>query len=102
MRTSESHHPAWLQGQFLTRCRIPPPPWCLLIHAEFAEPADENILSPGQGGLDGLQHGFNETDGFGFGNAEAVLKGTSDLVFGESHGRAILERWVSPGRSTFP
>jgi hypothetical protein len=90
-RTFERDHSAWCQGQILSGCRVPAPPGSLVSDGEFGKAADENVVATGEGCLDKFEDGFKETRGFESGKAKATLKGTYDVVFGESHGRQLLK-----------
>jgi hypothetical protein len=79
--------------------RIPATPGGLLPDGEFAKTADENVVAIGEGGLDKFEDGFKETSAIESGNAKAALKGTYNVVFGESHGRQPPEPrfiWKKP------
>ena len=59
-----SHNLPWPQHQIFTSSRVPTPAFTFLIHAELAEPRDKDILTGFQSGLDGLQQGLHDVDGF--------------------------------------
>ena len=93
-RAFERDHSARVQGQVLSGGRVPASSGRFSFDNEFSKPTDENILTIYEGGLDGLQDGFSQARGFGFGNVELALNGTYDVVFGKGHWCKLQEKRV--------
>lgn len=88
-RPLERHHPSGRKQHAFPRCRVPPTPLLFLPDTKFSEPADQDIFSRGEPGLDDLYEGFNELSRLETAVSVCFGQRTNQVLFGQSHGPAV-------------
>jgi hypothetical protein len=81
----ESNYPSGIKNQTVAGCRIPPYPLIFLLHTEFPETADENVLSGFQGFLDNFEKGFARPLRFSLGELALTLHRLDEAFFRDRH-----------------
>jgi len=72
-----------------------------LFHHEFAETADEKVLSPFKSLLADLEKLFHDRAGLAFAESHIVINIADDLIFGQRHSQSpppVKRNSASPDR----
>ena len=84
-RTFKRHDPPRRQHHIFTSGRVPAPAFTFLIHAEFTEPTDQNILPGGQCRLDVFKEVLYEFCGLVSGESDLCLDCLYDVCLCQCH-----------------
>jgi hypothetical protein len=79
------YNPPRIQNHRIAGRRIPASACLFVLDTEFSEPADQDILTIGQGSLDDFEELLDQIDALAFRKSEFLLNDFDKVRFGEGH-----------------